>query len=106
MACFQSTALVYYKSQHTRRGHGVADSVSDGPIPLPPRLRISRVSFSNCLLTGFRGSGILFVKSDKPVAGGPGVPLRMVANSLDIVPARHALHFFMASTTALNGFAP
>ena len=25
-----------------RRGHGVADAVSDGPIPLPPRLRISR----------------------------------------------------------------
>ena len=25
-----------------RRGHGVADAVSEGPIPLPPRLRISR----------------------------------------------------------------
>src|SRR3989338_9216884 len=25
-----------------RRGHGVADAVSDGPIPLPPRLCISR----------------------------------------------------------------
>ena len=25
-----------------RRGHGVADAVSDEPIPLPPRLHISR----------------------------------------------------------------
>ena len=29
-----------------RRGHGVADAVSEGPIPLPPRLGISRSSLS------------------------------------------------------------
>ena len=30
------------ESRERRRAHGVRDAVSEGPIPLPPRLRISR----------------------------------------------------------------
>ena len=35
------------EGRERRRGHGVADAVSDGPIPLPPRLRFFDVSFAN-----------------------------------------------------------
>ena len=38
----EADACVSAEAERERRGHGVADAVPGEPIPLPPRLRISR----------------------------------------------------------------
>ena len=68
--------VLFYKTKPPGFPGGSAFNAEIQDPPLIPLLKKP--------LTGYWGSGILFMKSDKSVAGGPSVSHRMVAKNLEV----------------------